>query len=714
MNYLVYGYYIILLIVLFKGAKLCGKKQWSDEFLSLKQTKALQGFCTICIMFHHIAQKTCASWLPSKYIVHGLDVFVSVGYLLVGIFFFCSGYGLYKSYKEKEDYLQSFLGRRFLIPVMTLFSTSIIYIYMQMWRGGNPAIIPIPFTLQGSRLPNSYSWYIYTILICYLAFYLAFRYCKNEKVALGVIFVVILLYIFHCDWWMFGDWWYNTVILFMVGLLFAKNETALVSLMKKRYVPFLIGSVLLTVASFHLAEFAQSVTYQWSEDYNYTFYRWFHIIMQMLAAASFVFSILLACMKVQIGNRFLTFMGSITLEFYLIHGLFVQMFGYCFIEEEMGSIFYIRNVALMTFVVFVSSFVSAIILHFFNKMIAVFLMKHKRISLILLKDARNVILVLMVILVILVVKESVDSKRVSREMEDVVAQYKQDYITFVKVDDKQMSAYVTGQGEHTIVILSTLSDFCPTITMKPLADLLAQDYKVIVLDYFGVGFSDDTDKPRTGKQYVYEIHEAIKKLVDEEPYILMSHESAGIYEQLYIHTYPKEVEAVIGLNSNVGNLLFEQMKKNNQVPLEYKRLSKKQGLLSYASQKFLSVTGIARKQWKMYESRYVYNSDEELQILKEMFVNRYNGKNVTDEKMYYYDNCMEVKDQKYAKELPVKMFLSYIDTKKLSKQGYDWEQMHNDLFNNEETQSITVLVSNGSIVYTDPYMLQEKIKLYIK
>ena len=50
------------------------------------QTKALQGFFAICIMLHHIGQKTCAYWLNPKYIVHGLDVFVPIGYFFVGIF----------------------------------------------------------------------------------------------------------------------------------------------------------------------------------------------------------------------------------------------------------------------------------------------------------------------------------------------------------------------------------------------------------------------------------------------------------------------------------------------------------------------------------------------------------------------------------------------------------------------------------------------------
>ena len=107
---LVYLFYVLLFVILFWGAKFFGRKKWNDEFMSIPQTKALQGFSAICILLHHVGQKTCAHWLNPKYIVHGLDVFVPIGYYFVGIFLFCSGYGLLKSYRAKQDYLKGFFA----------------------------------------------------------------------------------------------------------------------------------------------------------------------------------------------------------------------------------------------------------------------------------------------------------------------------------------------------------------------------------------------------------------------------------------------------------------------------------------------------------------------------------------------------------------------------------------------------------------------------
>ena len=47
---LVYLFYVLLFVILFWGAKFFGRKKWNDEFMSIPQTKALQGFSAICIL----------------------------------------------------------------------------------------------------------------------------------------------------------------------------------------------------------------------------------------------------------------------------------------------------------------------------------------------------------------------------------------------------------------------------------------------------------------------------------------------------------------------------------------------------------------------------------------------------------------------------------------------------------------------------------------
>ena len=92
---------------------------------------------------------------------------------------------------------------------------------------------------------------------------------------------------------------------------------------------------------------------------------------------------------------------------------------------------------------------------------------------------------------------------------------------------------VLGEGENTIVILPGSGCVGSTILYRPLAKKLAENNSVIIVEYFGYGFSDDTDKERTTKNIVEETRLALKQVCSKEQYILMPHSMSGVYS-LYL------------------------------------------------------------------------------------------------------------------------------------------------------------------------------------
>ena len=79
---------------------------------------------------------------------------------------------------------------------------------------------------------------------------------------------------------------------------------------------------------------------------------------------------------------------------------------------------------------------------------------------------------------------------------------------------------------------------------------LAVDHRVTVVEPFGYGLSDGTDKERTTENIVTEIHDAVETL-GLEHYTLMGHSIAGIYGIDYANRYPDEVTAFVGIDSSV-------------------------------------------------------------------------------------------------------------------------------------------------------------------
>lgn len=369
MDWIVYMTYPLLLLLLLFGVRVYGRGRWNEEWLSLGQTKLLQGFMAVLIMFHHMAQKTCAPWHEQRFIVHGLDLFVPIGYFFVGVFLFFSGFGLYKSVRTKPDYLKGFPRRRILPIVAAFYVSEWLFLAVRALMGERMDWKQVVWYATGAQLANSNAWYVIALPFFYLFFYAAFRLCKRDGWALTLTTVLILGYITlgtfidHNDWWMRGEWWYNTAHFFPLGLLAARFEQPLTRAAKKHWCLWVALAVVGTFVFFQLSELATNVLSYYGENWHApdkVLRRWGCLGTQMLASTSFVCAVLLLGMKVRIGNGVLKWLGGMTMELYLIHGLFVELFGYDFLEVR-PSLVYIRNVPLYVLAVIACTVPAAIL-----------------------------------------------------------------------------------------------------------------------------------------------------------------------------------------------------------------------------------------------------------------------------------------------------------------------------------------------------------------
>ncbi len=356
----IYLVYALLGAAVFFGAKACRGGEWNEEYTSLKQMKVLQGISILGVALHHMAQKSCGPWHPQTVIVHGLDVFLSLGYLFVAVFLFCSGYGLYKSQKTKPDYLHGFLRRRVVPIVIAFYLSAFIYLLVRWAMGEKLSTLNVIAYLTGAKLSNFNAWYIIAIVYLYLVFLLAFRLIRKDSAAIAVVTVFTLVYtllgmfIDHNDWWFCGEWWYNSIILFPVGMVFAKHEAQVTAFLKKGYWFWLVLSFVAAIALFYLSDYVVNSLWGYYAPSYKILRRLGSAAVQWASCFAFVTFCFLFMMKVRLGNRLWTLLGGVTLEFYLMHGMFVEMFGYSWLDSA-RSLHYIKNVPLYTLTVLVCS-----------------------------------------------------------------------------------------------------------------------------------------------------------------------------------------------------------------------------------------------------------------------------------------------------------------------------------------------------------------------
>lgn len=697
MKYLVYLTYPLLLVLLFVGSKFSGKGEWNDDFLSLKQTKALQGFCAICIIFHHLSQKTCAPWIKPTYIVHGLDFFVPIGYLFVAIFFFCSGYGLVKSYKSKENYLDGFLGKHIPPLVIALAFSAFIFITARAWmKAGFPSF----FTIGEPDQFNPNAWFPITLIVFYIGFYFAFKYSKSTLKAILITCGIVVLYSLYCDFMLFGTWWYNSVSGFVLGLFVALYEKPLVEKAKKHYIPCLIISIVITAGFFILSVYDKDVIP-----------RLVVLFAQLISTAGFVTSVMLLGMKIKIGNKVLYFLGGFTLELYLVHNLFIEMFGYCFLREGVDPVYYISNPFFNAIVVIALAVPSGYALHFLNKVIIKFFSKFPKVTATMKRDLKRIAIGAVIVIAIFTIIRSIISSSNTKEMAPKVAEYAEQYISFANVNGKKMAAYITGSGKHTIVMVS---DTAPSMLLNPLADLLSDSFRVIALDKFGTGFSEVTDSPRTAENIADEMHEALKQFGVDEPFVFFVHSFASTYTLAYAQKYPQEIEAVISLDDFVPEIFEDTLRISNMNEKEYKRASNRMADIRYALSKLYVKTGFAEVGWAAYSLMFTEcRRASDLDIMGELYKTSYHTENTRDEAKNEYDNYFSVMRKKYPKNVPTFYMIGF-DTWKGHRYFGDWHYYHQEMLTPHKLSRILVVTGSSESVYWNQRFLRTQIENFIK
>ena len=322
---------IVLALLLFPGLKPSKLREWQEEPLSLDKSKAIQGFAAVAIIVHHLAQELAQD-------AGAIGFFTELGVLFVGIFFFFSGYGLYTSLKTKENYLKGFLKKRLVTILVPFYMCILVFTAAACICGTRFTPLQLLGVLSGWSLINQHMWYIVEIAILYIAFFLIYRLIKNRTAATVVmsIFVIAMmagsLMLAHgkdmsASGWFQGEWWYNSSFLFVIGIIVSKHLEGLRRIARKAYVILLLGlAALLVLLGPQTVYMLRRYSY-WSEipgeDPRYLD-KIRCLSVQLPWIICFVLFLLLIMMRVRFGNTVLKFLGSISLELYLIHNLFLK------------------------------------------------------------------------------------------------------------------------------------------------------------------------------------------------------------------------------------------------------------------------------------------------------------------------------------------------------------------------------------------------------
>ncbi len=215
----------------------------------------------------------------------------------------------------------------------------------------------------------------------------------------------------------------------------------------------------------------------------------------------------------------------------------------------------------------------------------------------------------------------------------------------VAVDGHNMSIYTEGAGEHTIVFLSGHGTASPILDFKPLFSRLSDDYKIVVVEKFGYGFSDLVDGERDIDTILRQDREALETCGIEAPYVLCPHSFSGYEATRWAQEYPDEVEAIVGLDMCTPHCMDVNKLKEDHSDYAFMR-----GLA-----RFMKAAGIVRL--------FDYNESGELSaedcaIYKEIACHKNVNDTMQNEGMI--ENIIALNDERNSAPLPTVPMILYV------------------------------------------------------
>ncbi|MBR3614207.1 MAG: alpha/beta hydrolase [Clostridia bacterium] len=308
------------------------------------------------------------------------------------------------------------------------------------------------------------------------------------------------------------------------------------------------------------------------------------------------------------------------------------------------------------------------------------------------------------------------------KMSEISTRYKGQYKNLVMVyedDNKMMNMYTVGDGPKTIVILAGFGSQSPIIQYKALADGLKDEYKVVIVEYFGYGYSMSMKKnPRTNENIVNEIKKALEMYEIPGPYVLMPHSHSNIYAMYFQQAYPELVQGIVSIDglypAQINDKYYQEKLDTDISNINITSIFELTGferILSYVREDIFYIN-------EMREMPEIYGK-EELSVYRNRIGSNYLSRTMVREVEKLRDNMTEMVNYKYPDYLPTLQILAsdtvkqYDDAKKNLGATVDLNTLSTSLITNSMIQKIETIEGDHMMHLTNVNDLVATIKLFL-
>ncbi len=227
-----------LLLFLLTGACLHRSEDKDKDYLRRETTTAVKGFFTVFVFMRHFLEYAPALQ-QSSFQVPGLLINQAAGQLIVVMYLFYSGYGIWESAKQKgKSYVQAMPLRKVGMTLLRFDIAVLCYLLLRLVM--NPERLTgrkILLAFIGLESLGNSCWYMFCILIMYSIAFLALRCAGTGRSALACVWCGVTLYMI-CMWAAGRSHvWYDTAWCFALGCCWSAEKDRIHKHLKDREMP---------------------------------------------------------------------------------------------------------------------------------------------------------------------------------------------------------------------------------------------------------------------------------------------------------------------------------------------------------------------------------------------------------------------------------------------------------------------------------------------
>lgn len=284
-------YLIMIIIFTLIGIKFPIKSN-NKNYLSKENTSCIKGLFILIVFYSHLS-----TYIPLQmekdFMMYKIATYL--GQLMVTLFLFYSGYGVYESIKKKKSNYINEIPKKRLLKTLIHFDIAVLtFLIVNFILGIKYDIKTILLSLIGWGTVGNSNWYIFAILGLYLITYVSFKiFDKSDKKAITCLWILTLIFMTFIHVHRNGlTYCYNTLLCYPLGVTYSffKNKIDMKAFDNKKYIYILLISLI------------SYLTFRDAINYNYIYY--------YLMTIAFTTTIVLITIKIDIKSPILKWFGD--------------------------------------------------------------------------------------------------------------------------------------------------------------------------------------------------------------------------------------------------------------------------------------------------------------------------------------------------------------------------------------------------------------------